>query len=426
MRRRGNWRKGFGQRFGRYDVKLKQAITNRHTLWMHAVSVGEVNVCTQLIRALEPRLPNLKIVVSTTTTTGMGELQRKLPTHISKIYYPIDYRRLRHARAQLDPSRGDRAGRGGDLAELSVAGPRHAACRCSWSTPACRSGRIAATNGFGFLFRPLFASFAGVGAQNEADAARLRELGCRPEAIRVVGNLKFDAAKLDERRLLDVPALLRQLGVPAGAPVLVGGSTHAGEEALLAEQFLRLRERFPDLFLVLVPRHFERSREVGRELEARGVKFAYRNEIARRNAVSARRARVPAGQHDRRTEVLLRTRHRHLRRQEPHGRRAAKTRSSRARWARRWCSGRTCRTSQMWSRSFLAAGRRRAGARRGGAGAERWATCWRTAPRREQLGRNALKVVRENLGAIERTVEMIVEHLRWAAETDTSTSRGSN
>ena len=92
MRRRGNWRKGFGQRFGRYDSNLKQAITNRHTLWLHAVSVGEVNVCTQLIRALEPRLPNLKLVVSTTTTTGMERLQEKLPSHISKIYYPIDRR----------------------------------------------------------------------------------------------------------------------------------------------------------------------------------------------------------------------------------------------------------------------------------------------------------------------------------------------
>ena len=138
---------------------------------------------------------------------------------------------------------------------------------------------------FGFLFRPLFAGLAGVGAQNEADAAKLRQLGCRPEAIHIVGSLKFDAAKLDERRLLDVPALLRQAGVKPGAPLLVGGSTHAGEEAILAEQFLRLRARFPDLFLVLVPRHFERSREVGRELEARGVKFAYRSELMSRGRI---------------------------------------------------------------------------------------------------------------------------------------------
>src|SRR5438552_13897818 len=92
MWRRGGWLNGFGQRFGRFSSKVKQAVTNRHVLWIHAVSVGEVNIATQLIQSLEPRLPNLKIVVSTTTSTGMAELQRKLPTHIQKIYYPIDRR----------------------------------------------------------------------------------------------------------------------------------------------------------------------------------------------------------------------------------------------------------------------------------------------------------------------------------------------
>ncbi len=95
---------GFGQRFAKYDASLKQALTNRHVIWMHAVSVGEVNLCTQLIRALEPRVPNLKIVVSTTTTTGMAELRRRLPTHVSKIYYPIDRRKfVSRALATINP-----------------------------------------------------------------------------------------------------------------------------------------------------------------------------------------------------------------------------------------------------------------------------------------------------------------------------------
>src|SRR5207245_9181039 len=63
---------------------VKQAVTNRHVLWLHAVSVGEVNVATQLIAVFERRLPNLKIVVSTTTSTGMGELHRKLPSQDRK------------------------------------------------------------------------------------------------------------------------------------------------------------------------------------------------------------------------------------------------------------------------------------------------------------------------------------------------------
>ena len=164
------------------------------------------------------------------------------------------------------------------MAEFSLAGAGEAYSGVPGQRPLVGS-LLSSVLRLGWLFRGLFGSFAGVGAQNEADAEKLRRLGCRPEAIRVVGSLKFDAARLEEHRLLDVPALLHQLGVPAGARVLVAGSTHAGEEALLAEVYLRLRERFPDLFLVLVPRHFERGREVGRELQARGVRFAYRNEL---------------------------------------------------------------------------------------------------------------------------------------------------
>jgi 3-deoxy-D-manno-octulosonic-acid transferase len=278
MQRRGNWQRGFAQRFGRFDSKFKQAITNRQTLWMHAVSVGEVGICTQLIRALEPRLPNIKIVVSTTTTTGMGELETRLPSHISRIYYPVDYRRcVSHALNTIHP-------------EAIVLVEAEIWPNFIWKARDMRipmflvNARLSERSyprykRFRFLFRRLFATFKGVGAQNEADAAKLLELGCRPDSVQVVGSLKFDAAKLDERRMIDVPGMLRQLGVSPAARILVAGSTHPGEEALLADQFVRLRKRFSELVLILVPRHFERCREVGRELEARGIRFVYRTEI---------------------------------------------------------------------------------------------------------------------------------------------------
>src|SRR5216117_971966 len=278
MWRRGNWRRGFRQRFGRFDSKLKQAITNRHTLWLHAVSVGEVNVCTQLIRALEPRVPNLKVVVSTTTSTGMARLHRELPSHIEKIYYPMDHKRcVQRALSIIHPEAVV-------LVEAEIWPNFIWRLRDKKIPLFLVNARLSdrsfrGYNRFGFLFRELFGSLTGTGAQNDDDAARLRELGCRPEAIHVVGSMKFDAAELGERRPLDVPAMLRQLGVPEGARLLVGGSTHSGEEALLAEQFLRLRARFPDLFLVLVPRHFERGKEVGGDLTARGVTFVYRSEV---------------------------------------------------------------------------------------------------------------------------------------------------
>jgi len=411
MRRRGNWWDGFSQRFGRHDAKLKQALTNRRVIWLHAVSVGEVNLCAGLIRSLEPRLPNAKIVVSTTTTTGMGELRKKLPNHISKVYYPIDLRKfVTRAIATIKPAAIV-------LVEAEI-WPNFIWRANSQNVPLFlinarltdRSYR--GYRRFGFLFRPLFASFTGVGAQSDADAARLRELGCRAEAVRVVGSLKFDAARPDERRLLDVPALLRQIGVRPGAQLLVGGSTHAGEEGILADIYLRLRPRFPDLFLVLVPRHFERSREVGRELEARGVRFAYRSELT---------ANV---QHDGgKLDCLLVNTTGELKYFYEQAAVIFVGKSLTAEGGQNPIEPGALGKAMVFGpnmqnfadvvRSFVA--QDAAVQVRNAAELETAvAQLLSDAARRGQLGRNAVKVVHENLGAIERTVEMIVERLRRA------------
>ena len=403
-----DWKKGFSQRFGRYDAKFKQAITNRHTLWLHAVSVGEVNICTQLIGALEHRLPNLKLIVSTTTTTGMESLQSKLPSHISKIYYPVDLRGW--VADALSTSRPEAV----VLVEAEI-WPNFLWRAQDMGIPlflvnarlSDRSYR--GYKRFGLLFRPLFAAFAGVGVQNEGDAAKLRELGCRPEAVKVVGSLKFDAAVLHERRHLHVSSLLGQLGVRPQARLLVGGSTHAGEEAVLAEQFLRLRSRFPELFLVLVPRHFERSREVGRELTARGIKFAYRNEVRDHTQFSPGELDClvvnTTGElkyfYEHATVIFIGKSLTAEGGQNPIEAGAL---------AKAMVFGPNMQNFADIVRAFLA---------QDGAVQVRDAAELETAlgdlmaddERRRQLGRNARKVVRENLGAIERTVEMIVHHL---------------
>jgi 3-deoxy-D-manno-octulosonic-acid transferase len=409
MRRRGNWMPGFPARFGRYDAKLRQAITNRHVLWMHAVSVGEVNVCTQLIRALEPRLPNLKIVVSTTTTTGMEELQRKLPPHVSKIYYPIDARRwVTRALAAIRPEAIV-------LVEAEVWPNFLWRARDMGMPLFLVNARLSDRSyrgykRFGFLFRKIFGSFAGVGAQNEEDAAKLRNLGCRPEAVHVVGSLKFDAATLVETRRLNVQAMFAQLGVPAGARVLVAGSTHKGEDAILAEQFLRLRARFPDLFLVLVPRHFERSREVGRELRDRGVRFVYRSEIGTRTQY--RKGEV---------DCLLVNSTGELKHFYEHATVIFVGKSLTAEGGQNPIEPGALGKSIVFGpnmQNFTEVVQRFIA--QDGAVQARDAVELESIigdlladeSRREQLGRNAMKVVYENLGAIERTAEMIVNHLQ--------------
>ena len=114
---------------------------------------------------------------------------------------------------------------------------------------------------------------------HEADARRLESLGTRPEVISVTGNLKFDAALDGSSSACDVRGILNQLDVPAAAPVLVAGSTFEGEELLMAELLPRWRKVAPDLFLVIVPRHFERGAAVQEQLRSAGWKVARRTEL---------------------------------------------------------------------------------------------------------------------------------------------------
>ena len=409
MWRRGNWLRGFLGRFGYYDRSIKQALTNRQVLWLHAVSVGEVNLCTQFIRALEPRVPNIKIVVSTTTTTGMAEFRRHLPQHVSKVYYPIDGRKfVTRAFNTIHPLVVV-------LFEAEIwpnflwrAHDRQVSLFLANARLSNRSYR--GYRRFGVLFRPLFASFVGVSAQNETDAERLKKIGCRLEAVRVVGNMKFDAAKLDGPRQLDVTALFQQIGVPSDAPVLVGGSTHAGEEIILVEIAQRLRVLFPKLFLVLVPRHFERCREVGRQLRDLGVKFVYRNEIVANTRFN-----------EGRVECLLVNTTGELRFFYEHATIVFVGKSLTAvggqnpiepgAVGKAMVFGPNMQNFTDIARTFVA---QNAAIQVDDVKTLETAIAELLADgnRREELGRNALRVVNENRGAVGRTVDMILEHLK--------------
>jgi 3-deoxy-D-manno-octulosonic-acid transferase len=204
--------------------------------------------------------------------------------------------------------------------------------------------------------------------------------------------------------------LFRRLGVPPDAPVLVGGSTHDGEEVILAEIAQRLRARFPKLFLVLVPRHFERCNEVGRQLRERGVKFAYRNLIGANTQPT-----------EDRTECLLVNTTGELRLFYRHATVVFVGKSltaaggqnpiEPAALGRAMVFGPNMQNFADIARSFVAEG----GAvqvRDKEALEKVLGELLADATRRGELGRNAQQVVRKNLGAIDRTVEMILAKLQ--------------
>jgi 3-deoxy-D-manno-octulosonic-acid transferase len=407
MRRRGQWRRGFLQRLGKFDVKVKQALTNRHVLWMHAVSVGEMNVCVELIRALEPRLPNIKIVVSTTTTTGMGELQKKLSARVSKIYYPLDFSScVRRALATIHPDAIV-------LVEAEIWPNFIWRARLRGIPLFLVNARLSDRSyprykRFDFLFRNLFASFTAVGAQNEAAANRLRQVGCPTERVQVLGNLKFDTAKLNADKSLEVPALLAQLGVPGDALLWVAGSTHEGEEDLLAELFLRLRVSFPRLFLVIVPRHFERSKEVARQLGQRGIKWFYRTEITPETRLAP--GSVECLLVDTTGELMSFYEHAGVafvgKSLAAHG---GQNPIEPAALGKATVFGPNMENFADVARIFVA--RDAAVQVRDKADLEKvMADLLANQARREELGRNARQVVLENVGAIDRTVDLIIRH----------------
>ena len=284
MRRRGGWRQGFGERLGQYSNKFKQSVTNRDVIWFHAVSVGEVNICVQLIKILQPRVPNIKLIVSTTTSTGMGELHKKVPPEVGKIYYPIDLRSsVRRALSTVRP-------KAVVLVEAEV-WPNFL-----WGLQARRiphfliNTRISQKSykgycRFGFIFRSLFAGFTGVGAQTDDDAKRLLELGCDEKAVQVFGSCKFDDTEIFRDTRIDILGLFRQLGVEGRALIIVGGSTHNGEEEILARTYKCLRKKHPEIFLILVPRHQERGKEVGEMLAKQDLNYIYRNQLSESLAI---------------------------------------------------------------------------------------------------------------------------------------------
>ena len=276
--RRGQWRRQFRQRFGRFTTDEARVFDRHNALWLHAVSVGEVGLVVRVAAALQAELPRAQLVVSTTTTTGMAELNRRLPPNIARIYYPLDLRAwVRRSLSVVRP-------RAIVLVEAEI-WPNFLWHARDLSIPVLLiNARVSERSRdryrqLRWIFQELFGSLRLVCCASQAEVDRMREVGCRQETLRIVGNLKYDLVDPPGTRP-DVQPLLRQAGVTYDRPILLGGSTHPGEEALLGRVFLRLRTEFPTLFLVVVPRHFERAADALRDLESLGLSGSRRTQLA--------------------------------------------------------------------------------------------------------------------------------------------------
>ncbi|MDV3467598.1 lipid IV(A) 3-deoxy-D-manno-octulosonic acid transferase [Stenotrophomonas sp. C3(2023)] len=240
-------------------------------VWLHAVSVGEVNAAAPLVNALRALRPDIRWVITTITPTGSERVRALWGTALDHVYLPYDVpgsvnRFLGHFQPSLAL-----------ILETELWPNMLFGCRSRQIPVYILNARLSARSLRGYrllaaLIRRALRTVTCVAAQSQADAERFVQLGAQPEQVQALGNLKFDIATPNVQAVVE-PFHAR---VPAGRPVWIAASTHEGEEAAVIELHRRLRQQHPELLLLWAPRHPERFGRVEALARDQGWKVATR------------------------------------------------------------------------------------------------------------------------------------------------------
>ncbi len=273
MVRHGRYRDDIGQRLGAVPVRYGL----QPIIWIHGVSLGEVNAARSLVQEIHSQLPDYRVVVSTTTETGMTAARRLFaPDHLV-FHWPLDFsfsvaRALNRMRPSLVV-----------LMEGEVWPNFMSACNAREIPVVVVNARMSQDKGYprykklGPLAGRLFNRLTAIGTQDDAYAQRFISLGVRPEKVQVTGMLKFDSANVSS----SVPgqqALAEAIGLADDEQLIVAGGTGDGEEAMLLDIYTRIKPAHPKLRLAIVPRKPERFDEVAQLIGARSLGLVRRSE----------------------------------------------------------------------------------------------------------------------------------------------------
>jgi 3-deoxy-D-manno-octulosonic-acid transferase len=280
MLKRGGYLGNFSQRFGRYSKELTDRFAEGGWSWIRAVSVGEIVMALRLIEELKRQFPDFKAVISTTTSTGyaLGQRRRDNRQWIEIIYNPIDFYPIVSACwKQISPCEAILIDSDLWPSFLAVAKAHRSPVHLANARLSTRSEkRYAKLRG---VAQTLFwRNLTNLFAQDPVDAERWKRIGVPADRITVTGSMKYDTEDSGSRIDLRFSVWLQNHGVDPGRPILLGGSLHPGEEDLLLSGFQLLLAEFPRLFLILVPRHVERTQEIVQLLRARNVRFTLRSD----------------------------------------------------------------------------------------------------------------------------------------------------
>jgi 3-deoxy-D-manno-octulosonic-acid transferase len=262
---------GLPERFGRipHYLATRRADRNLPVIWLHAVSVGEVLAVSFLVSEFDWAFPGYRLLISTTTETGNALARQRFGS--DRVFYcPIDLPWA--VKAYLNALEPQMLA----LVETEFWPNLLSGCFKRKIPVAVVNARISDRSYpryrlFRLIWKPFLSQISCLLAQSPEDARRLENIGCKPERIQILGNLKFDIRAAHESK---ATVLIKELA--PNCRFLVAGSTLEGEEALLIEVWPQLIGINPDLVLVIAPRHPERFQFVAERLDRSGFKWVRR------------------------------------------------------------------------------------------------------------------------------------------------------
>ncbi len=263
--RQGRYRTGWAQRFGR----IKRFNPEKKCLWLHAVSVGEVNAARTVIDQLEKRFPDYEIVISTTTDTGHDRAIALFAPDHKVFYFPLDFSPvMRRAFDNIKPTACL-------LVELEVWPNFIDIARESNIPVIVINGRISEKSFLRYekikpVAKKIFSKLSLTLAQTRDYAHRFEQIGCQPEKIIITGSLKYDTAEITDN-VAGSDELAQKLDINK-TRLIVAGATGNDEEEIILTTYRRLIQdnSFADIKLAIVPRKPERFDHVAQLIEQQG------------------------------------------------------------------------------------------------------------------------------------------------------------
>ena len=252
------YRKHFPRRLG-YNLP-PLASDKKQRLWIHAVSVGETLAIAPLVEMLLAKRPDLDLLITSTTPTGAEQVQRLFGHRVHNTWFPFD------SRAAITRSLNHWQPTALILVETELWPELIHQCRSRDIKTLLLNARLSARSmgrygWLGRLVKDAISSLDHIACQHASDAQHFEALGASADRLSIVGSLKFDMPKLTLEQQRDALAL--DLGTRfSGRPIFLAASTHSGEDALIINAFLKVREEHPGCLLWLAPRHPQRTDDI--------------------------------------------------------------------------------------------------------------------------------------------------------------------